>query len=111
MDLRDYKAGAMLCLDIHDDWERRIDRDFISRFEEVIDEYEANIAIPVVEGVVYAVRPGWKITVYMQDGDNIYRFTARVLERKIDGGRHLMRILRLSGIDEAQRTATIECKV
>ena len=103
MDLRDYKIGARLCLDVFDDLGMLIQREFISQFEEALSEYEAYIAAPIVEGVIYAVRPGWRITVYMQDENTLYRFFARVLERKTADGRAVMKILRISEIDEAQR--------
>ena len=103
MNLLDFKIGSLLRLDIYDDNNVFIDRDFVSQFEEAIDDYEAYIAVPIVEGVVYAVRVGWSITVYMQEGNNFYRFQARVTQRLQQEGRPLIRILRLSEIDEAQR--------
>jgi c-di-GMP-binding flagellar brake protein YcgR len=103
MDLTDYKIGTNLHLDIYDDIGQIIDREFVSKFEEPIDAYEAIIAVPIVEGVIYAVRVGWKITVYMRDGNDFYRFFARVMERVYVDGRALLRIMRLSEIDVAQR--------
>ncbi|MDR1060891.1 MAG: flagellar brake protein [Clostridiales bacterium] len=103
MDLTDYKIGTNLQLDIYDDIGQAIDRDFASKFEEPIDAYEAYIAVPIVEGVIYAVRVGWKITVYMREGNDFYRFFARVMERTYVDGRALLRIMRLSEIDVAQR--------
>jgi len=103
MDLRDYTTGTRLCLDIHDEMGTRIEREFISQFEEALNEFEAYIAIPIVEGVVYAVRVGWKIVVYMHEKNTLFRFYASVTERKIENGRHLMKIVRTSEIDQAQR--------
>ena len=103
MDLLDYKISSLLRLEIYDDNGEYIDRDFVSQFEEAIDAYEAYIAVPIVEGVVYAVRVGWVITVYMQEGNSFYRFQARVTQRLQVDGRPLLRILRLSDIDAAQR--------
>ena len=103
MDLLDYKVGSPLRLDIYDDSGEVIDRDFVSQFEEAIDEYEAYIAVPIVEGVIYAVRIGWSITVYMQDVNSFYRFQARVTQRLQLEGRPLLRIIRVSEIEEAQR--------
>lgn len=103
MDLRNYKIGSLLRLDVYDDAGRIIDNDFVSQFEESVDEYHAYIAAPIVEGVVYAVRVGWKITVYMQDGNDFYRFFARVTQRLQQDGRPLLRIERISDVDVAQR--------
>ena len=103
MDLRDYKIGCPLRLDIYDDDGNNIDKNFISQMEEAVDGYEAYIAVPIVEGVVYAVRVGSMITVYMQEGNSFYRFQARVTHRFQQDGRPVMRILRLSEIDSAQR--------
>ena len=103
MDLMDYSIGSKLYLDVYNDNGKMIDRKFISQFEEAIDSYEAYIAIPIVEGVVYAVRVGWQITVYMRDGNNFYRFDGYILERKIENFRHLIRIKRSSDIAVAQR--------
>ena len=103
MDLLDYKIGSPLRLDIYDDSGDIIDRNFVSQFEAPIDEYEAYIAVPIVEGVVYAVRIGWSMTVYMQEGNSFYRFHARVAQRLQIDGRPILRILRVSIIDEAQR--------
>jgi len=103
MDLLDYKIGSLLRLEIYGDNGEFIDRDFVSQFEEAIDAYEAYVAVPIVEGVVYAVRVGWLITVYMQEVNSFYRFQARVTQRLQQDGRPLLRILRLSDIDEAQR--------
>jgi c-di-GMP-binding flagellar brake protein YcgR len=103
MDLLDFKIGTKLTLDIYDDLGDLIEREFVSQFEEANDAIEAYIAVPIVEGVIFAVRVGWKITVYMQEGNNIYRFFARVTERTRVDGRSIMRIRRLSDIDVAQR--------
>ena len=103
MILSDYEIGARLCLDVFDDFGIRIEREFISQFEEAYDEYEALIAVPIVEGVVYAIRNGWRLTVYMQKNNTLYRFFAKVVERSIKEGIHYMRVLRVSDIDEAQR--------
>ena len=81
MDLLDYRIGSTLRLDIYDDSNKLIEHDFVSKFEGAINEYEAYIAVPIVEGVIYAVRVGWIITVYMVDGNTIYRFRARVVQR------------------------------
>ena len=103
MDLRDYGIGSRLALDVYDDLGMLIRKEFISQFEEALDEYEAYIAMPIVEGVIYVVRPGWRITVYMQQENTLYRFSANVIDRRIEGGRHIMKIVRISEIDEAQR--------
>ena len=103
MDLLDYRIGSLLRLEIYDDKGELIDRDFVSQFEEAVDAYEAYIAVPIVEGVVYAVHVGWNVTVYMREGNNFYRFHARVTQRLQADGRPLIRILRLSEIAEAQR--------
>jgi len=103
MDLLDYKIGRPLRLDVYNDNGAIIENDFASQFEEPVDAYEALIAAPIVEGVVYAVRVGWSITVYMQDGNDFYRFFARVTQRLQRDGRSLLRITRTSVIDVAQR--------
>ena len=103
MDLLDYKIGLPLRLDIYDERGNVIDKNFVSQMEEAIDGYEAYIAVPIVEGVIYAVRVGSVITVYMQEGNSFYRFQARVTHRLVQDGRSVMRILRLSEIDSAQR--------
>ena len=103
MDLSQYEIGARLCLDVYDDFDVRIEREFISQLAEIYNEYEALIAVPIVEGVVYAVRVGWRITVYMQRNNTLYRFFAKVIERNVRDGIHCMKILRVSEIDEAQR--------
>ena len=103
MDLLDFKIGNLLRLDIFGENGKIIDRDFVSQFEAPINAYEALIAVPIVEGMVYAVRVGWSIIVYMQDGNSFYRFQARVAQRLEIDGRQLLRILRVSAIDEAQR--------
>lgn len=103
MDLLDYKPGCCLRLDIYDDNGRIIDNDFTSKFEEAVDAYDAYISAPIVEGVVYAVRIGWSITVYMQDGNDFYRFFARVTQRLQNEGRQIIRIFRVSDIDVTQR--------
>jgi len=103
MDLLDFKIGSLLRLDIYDDNGDNIDRVFASQLEESVDEYEAIIAVPIVEGVIYAVRVGWSITVYLQEGNSFHRFQARVIQRMQQDGRALLRILRLSEIEIAQR--------
>ena len=103
MDLHDYKIGSLLRLDIFGDDSRLIDNDFVSQFEEAIDGDNAYIAAPIVEGVVYAVRVGWRVTVYMQEGNNFYRFFARVTQRLQQDGRPVLRIAKTSDIDVAQR--------
>jgi len=103
MDLFDYKTGSVLRLEIYDDLGDRIEHDFVSQHEETINEYEAVIAVPIVEGVVYAVRVGWSITVYRQEGNTIYRFRANVMQRMQMDGLPMMRIYRMSEIDTAQR--------
>jgi len=103
MDLLDYKIGSLLRLEIYDDNGEIIERDFVSQFEESISAYEAYIAAPIVEGVIYAVRAGWLIVVYMQDGNNFYRFQARVEQRLLQDGRPVLKIIRQSEIAEAQR--------
>jgi len=103
MDLLDYQVGSPLRLDIFDDNGVSIDRVFVSQFEEAIDGYEAYIAVPIVEGVIYAVRVGWSITVYMQAGNNFHRFHARVIQRFQRDGQAYLRILRVSEIEMAQR--------
>ena len=90
-------------MDIYGEGGKIIDRDFVSQFEASISADEAFIAVPIVEGVLYAVRAGWSITVYMQDGNSFYRFQARVTQRLQIEERPLLRILRVSAIDEAQR--------
>jgi len=111
LDLTDYKIGARLNLDIYDDIGEIIDRDFISQFEGALNAYEAYIAVPIVEGMYYAVRIGWKVTVYMQDGNNFYRFFARVVERVKEDARALLLIQRTSEIDVAQRRQYYRFKV
>jgi len=103
MDLLDYQVGSPLRLDVFDDSGESIDRVFVSQFEEAIDGYEAYIAVPIVEGVIYAVRVGWSITVYMQAGNNFHRFQARVIQRFQRDGQAYLRILRVSDIEMAQR--------
>ncbi|MDR3120327.1 MAG: flagellar brake protein [Clostridiales bacterium] len=103
MDLLDYKVGSRLNLDVYDDNERIIEHEFVSQFEEAISGEAAYLAIPILEGVVYAIRVGWKIAVYMQNGNDIYRFFGRVTERAQIDGRSLMRVERTSEIDVAQR--------
>ena len=103
MDLLDYKIGSLLRLEIYDDNDAIIEKDFVSQFEESVNAYEAYIAAPIVEGVIYAVRAGWTIVVYMQDGNNFYRFQARVTQRLMQDGRPVLRISRQSEIAEAQR--------
>ena len=103
MDLLDYGIGSRLVLDVYDGIGQLIDREFTSQFEEAINEYEAYIAVPIVEGVVYPLRVGWKIAVYLQDGNNFHRFFAQITERKNTNGIAIMRIDRISAIDTAQR--------
>ena len=103
MDLLEFKIGNLLRLDIFDDKGLMIDRVFVSQVEEIIDGYEAIIAAPIVEGVIYAVRVGWVITVYLQEGNSFHRFSARVIERMQQDGRAVVRILRLSEIEIVQR--------
>ncbi|MCL2164298.1 MAG: PilZ domain-containing protein [Oscillospiraceae bacterium] len=103
MEFSEMKPGTNLCLDIYDESNKRIDREFISSVDEILNEYEATIEIPTVEGVVYAVRAGWKLVVYVREGNTIFRFLAKVLDRKIDSGRPIMKIIRTSIIDDVQR--------
>jgi len=103
MDLMDYSIGSTLYLDVYNDNGEMINRKFVSQFEEAINSHEAYIAIPIVEGVVYAVHVGWQITVFMRNGNSFYRFNGYILERKVENFRHLMRIKRISDIAVAQR--------
>ena len=99
----DFKTGSRLRLEIFGDSGQSIERVFISQLEEAINEYEAYIAAPIVEGVVYAVRNGWNTTVYTQEGNDFYRFHARVMQRLQRDGLALLRIQRVSDIETTQR--------
>jgi c-di-GMP-binding flagellar brake protein YcgR len=103
MDLLNFKIGSPLRLEIFDANGVMINKNFASQFEEAVGADEAFIAVPIVEGVFYAVRAGWHIMVYSQEGNTFYRFRARIAERLTQEGRPVLRISRLGEIDVAQR--------
>ena len=62
--ITEIKTGTRLELEIYTDKENKIDIDFVSMFEQVLDDQFILISAPLHQGYLYPIRIGWVINVY-----------------------------------------------
>ena len=117
MDLTELKIGTKLELELFNESGVRMDYTLISRFEWLLDENSAMIAAPIHEGLIYPIRTGTEMNIYLtaklENVISLYRFKARVTGRDTVDNLALLRIEAESGFEKVQRRKyfRLECSV
>lgn len=103
MKIMEVVPGTKLELEVFDDYGERIEIPFVSEMEWCDEEDQAVIAAPIVEGVVYPIRIGARLTAYFYGKTDAFKFSAEVIERGIIDNIALLKVNLTSEIIKIQR--------
>lgn len=103
MKLTDIKPGVKLELEVYNDMNERIIPTLTSQFEGALDNTTAVIYAPIHEGNIYPLHIGWTMVIYFLQKENLYSFSAKLLDRKIKDQIALLSIELTTSIERIQR--------
>lgn len=81
----------------------RINNPFVSEFEWAENKDILFVAAPIYEGRLYPVQIGTKVAVLFIKENNLYEFTAKVIDRESKHNLAMLKIQALSPIEKVQR--------
>ena len=96
-------TGTRLELEVYTDKENKIDINFVSMFEQMLDEQYVLISAPLHEGSLYPIRVGWAIDVYFFHDEKLYMFESRVIDRPIKSNMSFLKLEMTSSTKHIQR--------
>lgn len=95
--------GSKLELELYDDNGERIKPVLVSQFETLLPNGSMEILAPIHEGRFFTIHRETQMDVIYEENGDLFKFLAVVLEQKVSGNIHLLKIQPRSGAERVQR--------